>query len=168
MNYELTRLTRCHDDDADGGKRQEWKRKFLSRRGWSDLADLSSCITLRCEEGHTRDPRAKSIMPTFALAALVLPFVGSGAFTLPTASPRSLSGFATSSVPRHNPIMSMARTTSEELIPRDVLFGNPENTSPILSPDGNYLAYLAPSPDGVMNIVSLALSVWRIHPSCHF
>lgn len=91
-------------------------------------------------------------MPTFALAALVLPFVGSGAFTLPTASPRSLSGFATSSVPRHNPIMSMARTTSEELIPRDVLFGNPENTSPILSPDGNYLAYLAPSPDGVMNI----------------
>ncbi len=51
--------------------------------------------------------------------------------------------------------LSMAttkRTTSEELIPREILFGNPENTSPLLSPDGNHLAYLAPSPDGVMNI----------------
>ena len=45
-----------------------------------------------------------------------------------------------------------ARTTSEELIPRDVLFGNPENVSPKLSPDGAYLSYLAPSPDGVMNV----------------
>mmetsp|Transcript_8764 Transcript_8764/g.13113 ORF Transcript_8764/g.13113 Transcript_8764/m.13113 type:complete len:706 (+) Transcript_8764:82-2199(+) len=45
-----------------------------------------------------------------------------------------------------------ARTTSEELIPRDVLFGNPLNTSPNLSPDGKYLAYLAPSADGVLNI----------------
>ena len=44
------------------------------------------------------------------------------------------------------------RTTSEELIPREILFGNPENTSPLLSPDGSHLAYLAPSPDGVMNI----------------
>ena len=43
-------------------------------------------------------------------------------------------------------------TTSDELIPREVLFGNPENTSPLLSPDGKHLAYLAPSPDGVMNI----------------
>ena len=37
------------------------------------------------------------------------------------------------------------RTTSDELIPREVLFGNPENIAPILSPDGKYLAYLAPS-----------------------
>jgi len=44
------------------------------------------------------------------------------------------------------------RTTSDELIPREILFGNPENTSPLLSPDGNHLAYLAPSPDGVMNV----------------
>lgn len=47
---------------------------------------------------------------------------------------------------------SSRRTTSEELIPREVLFGNPENISPQLSPDGRYLAYLAPSPSGVMNI----------------
>ena len=46
-----------------------------------------------------------------------------------------------------------ARTTSEEIIPRDVLFGNPTNTAPKLSPDGKYLAYLAPSTtDKVLNI----------------
>ena len=40
---------------------------------------------------------------------------------------------------------TIKRTTSDELIPREILFGNPENISPILSPDGKYLAYLAPS-----------------------
>jgi len=45
-----------------------------------------------------------------------------------------------------------ARTTSEEIIPREILFGNPTNTSPNLSPDGKYLAYLAPSTEGVLNI----------------
>ena len=33
-----------------------------------------------------------------------------------------------------------------DLIPREVLFGNPERTSPKLSPDGKMLAYLAPRP----------------------
>jgi hypothetical protein len=37
------------------------------------------------------------------------------------------------------------------LIPRDVLFGNPEKASPQISPDGKYLAYLAPK-DGVLNV----------------
>ena len=31
------------------------------------------------------------------------------------------------------------------LIPRDVLFGNPDKVSPKISPDGARLAYLAPS-----------------------
>jgi len=39
------------------------------------------------------------------------------------------------------------------LIPRKILFGNPKFASPILSPDGQYLAYLAPSPDlEVLNV----------------
>ena len=38
-----------------------------------------------------------------------------------------------------------------ELIPRSVLFGNPERTSPQLSPDGQQIAFLAPL-DGVMNV----------------
>ena len=38
-----------------------------------------------------------------------------------------------------------------ELIPRSVLFGNPERTSPCLSPDGTRLAWIAPR-DGVLNV----------------
>jgi len=41
--------------------------------------------------------------------------------------------------------------TTVPLIPRDVLFGNPERVSPSISPDGRRLAYLAPV-DGVLNV----------------
>ncbi|MFN7967203.1 MAG: S9 family peptidase [Acidobacteriota bacterium] len=37
-------------------------------------------------------------------------------------------------------------------IPRAVLFGNPTRSSPRLSPDGRSLAFLAPSPSGVLNV----------------
>jgi hypothetical protein len=37
-----------------------------------------------------------------------------------------------------------------QLIPREALFGNPERTSPQISPDGTQLGYLAPV-DGVLN-----------------
>lgn len=40
---------------------------------------------------------------------------------------------------------------SVDLIPRSVLFGNPERTNPLLSPDGKQLAFLAPY-EGVMNV----------------
>lgn len=45
-----------------------------------------------------------------------------------------------------------ATTTSSELIPRTVLFGNPTYASPSLSPDGRYLAYLAPDGADVLNV----------------
>ena len=38
-----------------------------------------------------------------------------------------------------------------ELIPREVLFGNPERVSPRISPDGTRLAWIAPR-DGVLNV----------------
>ncbi|MCA1738157.1 MAG: S9 family peptidase, partial [Actinobacteria bacterium] len=41
--------------------------------------------------------------------------------------------------------------TAVEIIPREVLFGNPEKAQPRLSPDGKRLAYLAPT-DGVLNV----------------
>ncbi len=44
------------------------------------------------------------------------------------------------------------QTTEVPLIPRQLLFGNPEKTSPQLSPDGTQLAYLAPNAQGVLNI----------------
>src|SRR6516165_8493930 len=37
------------------------------------------------------------------------------------------------------------------LIPREVLFGNPERTDPQISPDGTQLGYLAPV-NGVLNV----------------
>jgi dipeptidyl aminopeptidase/acylaminoacyl peptidase len=43
-------------------------------------------------------------------------------------------------------------TTTVELIPREILFGNPEKSSPQVSPDGTRMAYLAP--------VNNVLNVW--------
>ena len=37
------------------------------------------------------------------------------------------------------------------LIPRRVLFGNPDKVSPQISPDGKHLAYIAPT-EGVLNL----------------
>ena len=47
--------------------------------------------------------------------------------------------------------MSEAATPAVPLIPREVLFGNPERTRPRLSPGGERLAYIAPV-DGVLNV----------------
>lgn len=38
------------------------------------------------------------------------------------------------------------------LIPRETLFGNPERARPQLSPDGNYLAYIAPDDKNVLQV----------------
>ncbi len=38
------------------------------------------------------------------------------------------------------------------LIPREILFGNPQRTSPHLSPDGKHLAYLAPDDKNVLQV----------------
>src|SRR5690242_10731439 len=38
------------------------------------------------------------------------------------------------------------------LIPRAVLFGNPERSNPEISPDGKQIAWLAPDKGGVLNI----------------
>ncbi|MEH2386137.1 MAG: S9 family peptidase [Nostoc sp.] len=49
--------------------------------------------------------------------------------------------------------MSSAQVPSlPPLIPREILFGNPEKTSPQLSPDGKYLAYIAPDEKNVLQV----------------
>src|ERR687894_338355 len=47
--------------------------------------------------------------------------------------------------------MTGATTSAVPLIPREVLFGNPERTQPRLCPGGERLAYIAPV-DGVLNV----------------
>ncbi len=49
-------------------------------------------------------------------------------------------------------LAQQATTPSTNLIPRDVLFGNPEKASPQLSPTGDRIAYLAPDQKGVLNV----------------
>ena len=38
------------------------------------------------------------------------------------------------------------------LVPREVLFDNPVKVAPRISPDGRRISYLAPSPEGVLNV----------------
>jgi dipeptidyl aminopeptidase/acylaminoacyl peptidase len=52
-------------------------------------------------------------------------------------------------------MLTTAVTASAELpplIPRDVLFGNPDRAGPQISPDGKHLAYLAPDDKNVMQV----------------
>ncbi|MBD2514018.1 S9 family peptidase [Nostoc sp. FACHB-973] len=49
--------------------------------------------------------------------------------------------------------MSSATATSlPPVIPREILFGNPEKASPRLSPDGKYLAYIAPDEKNILQV----------------
>ena len=51
------------------------------------------------------------------------------------------------------PFMTVAAQAElPPLIPRDLLFGNPERTSPALSPDGARLAWLAPDTNNVLQV----------------
>ncbi len=46
---------------------------------------------------------------------------------------------------------ALAQGDTASLIPRDVLFGNPDRANPKLSPDGQWISYLA-AQDGVLNV----------------
>lgn len=49
-------------------------------------------------------------------------------------------------------IAGRARAELPPLIPREILFGNPERTSPAFSPDGKRLAWLAPDTNNVLQV----------------
>jgi len=51
-----------------------------------------------------------------------------------------------------SPTVEQSVTHLPPLIPREVLFGNPERTSPRISPDGNYLAYIAPDEKNILQV----------------
>ena len=48
--------------------------------------------------------------------------------------------------------ISTARAELQPLIPREVLFGNPERVSPQISPDGKRLAWIAPNTNNVLQV----------------
>jgi len=45
-----------------------------------------------------------------------------------------------------------SRAELPPLIPREILFGNPERVSPVLSPDGKWLAWRAPDSKNVLQV----------------
>lgn len=47
---------------------------------------------------------------------------------------------------------SQPQTQLPPLIPREILFGNPERARPQLSPDGKYLAYIAPDENNILQV----------------
>jgi dipeptidyl aminopeptidase/acylaminoacyl peptidase len=49
-------------------------------------------------------------------------------------------------------VVSPAAADLPPLIPRDILFGNPEKANPQISPDGKYLTYLAPDKKNVLQL----------------
>ena len=51
-----------------------------------------------------------------------------------------------------NTTFKQQETELPPLIDRETLFGNPEKTSPRLSPDGKYLAYIAPDENNVLQV----------------
>ncbi len=53
-----------------------------------------------------------------------------------------------------------------ELIPREILFGNPEKVSPQVSPDGTKMAYIAPV-DGVLNVWVGSIAAGDYAPVTH-
>ena len=53
-----------------------------------------------------------------------------------------------------NSTIETPATQLPPLIPRELLFGNPERTSPSLSPDGKYLAYIAPDQKNILQVWS--------------
>jgi dipeptidyl aminopeptidase/acylaminoacyl peptidase len=50
------------------------------------------------------------------------------------------------------------------LIPRQILFGNPERTQPQISPDGGQIAWLAPDKNGVLNVWAGSIDGAKAHP----
>jgi len=53
--------------------------------------------------------------------------------------------------------------TDVPLVPRHVLFGNPDRTSPRISPDGKRLAWIAPD-QGVLNVWVTEVGSWQAEP----
>ncbi|HTJ41076.1 MAG TPA: S9 family peptidase [Kofleriaceae bacterium] len=91
----------------------------------------------------------RTILATFALAAC-----GGSAHNTPAPVPTP----ATPVAPAPDPTTTAAPPAtpptghpSNDLIPRTAFFGNPEKVHPQISPDGKYLAWVAPK-DGVLNV----------------
>jgi len=63
-----------------------------------------------------------------------------------------LNGTGGQTIENKGAAMSSKSKSGSELIPRAILFGNPERAGPQISPDGKRLAYLAPDKNNVLQV----------------
>lgn len=84
----------------------------------------------------------------FAACILGACAAGKNASTTPTVAAVANAGSDEKSADQTRAVSGNPRT---DLIPRGILFGNPERTDVLISPDGKYLSWLAPS-GGVLNV----------------
>ena len=75
--------------------------------------------------------------------------LGCGAGTPPVVAPSDESATQASAGQPSTEVSSPRADAS--VLPRQLIFGNPDRTAPRLSPDGKRLAWLAPR-DGVLNV----------------
>jgi hypothetical protein len=61
-------------------------------------------------------------------------------------------------------VAASAAAALPALIPREVLFGNPERSDPKVSPDGKRTSWLAPDKNGVLNVWTSAIDGAEPHP----
>jgi dipeptidyl aminopeptidase/acylaminoacyl peptidase len=103
-------------------------------------------------ESETASTEHKLWKPVAAILLLiVLPIADGLAQQTTTSAPSSQAG----KMKQGNYPMSKATSVPKglpDLIPREILFGNPQRTFPKLSPDGKYLAYLAPDDKNVLQV----------------
>jgi dipeptidyl aminopeptidase/acylaminoacyl peptidase len=94
----------------------------------SKLTALGAVLVMACGGGSDRPPAAPTLPPT------------------DTASPAPAPA-----APAPAPVAQAVGKPADNLIPRELLFGNPERKGVLISPDGKHLSWLAPK-DGVMNV----------------
>jgi dipeptidyl aminopeptidase/acylaminoacyl peptidase len=94
----------------------------------SKLTAVGAVLMIACGGGSDRPPVAPTLPSTDS----------------PSPAPDT-------TAPTPAPVAQAVGKPADNLIPRELLFGNPERKAVLISPDGKHLSWLAPK-DGVMNV----------------
>jgi dipeptidyl aminopeptidase/acylaminoacyl peptidase len=134
---------------------------MLRRTLWNTLLLFAGCGALSgCGAKPTAPTTSTTSTTTTAVAAEELPppekAAEAPAESKPVAAAEEKPKAETSASPAPAPVTAAANPTEDKmpgvaLIPREVLFGNPERAAARLSPDGSKLSFLAPV-DNVLNV----------------
>ena len=143
----------------------KWDHTILTKKGRSHIVVVNfgvrrtltqvscSCSSIPSRPNvFQRYLLQKSVLMRFTIFATLTSVASS--FMTPHGSALSSTSMmgkqlASTTVPLTEPVTT---TTSSEIIPKEVLFGNPTFASPSLSPDGKYLAFLGPDSQDILNV----------------